>query len=104
MSKLRPTLHSSNQPCYMSTESAYSRVLQAVSRRRGLLHGKLEDNAGNFCAIGCTFDDGVKALPTSVIDEIAAYNDSFPKLTREQRWRKVVAWLRFRTAMMKAKK
>lgn len=103
MSKMRPELRETDEPC-MSESSAYFRVMQSVAGRRSLVHGRLHDNAGHSCAIGCTFDDGVKVLPTSVIDEIAAYNDSFPNLSRQERWKKVMAWLRFRNAPMKAKK
>jgi hypothetical protein len=36
-----------------------------------------------------------------VIDEIATYNDSFPNLTAHERWRKVMAWLRFEVGRMR---
>ena len=34
------------------------------------------------------------AISSQAIDEIAAYNDSFPKLTPHERWKKVTAWLK----------
>src|SRR5438093_224731 len=96
MSRLRPTL----RPCRpdepsLTYEATYFRVLDAVNRRRALCHGHL-DAAGLHCALGCYFADASIALPSRAIDEIAAYNDSFPRLTPPQRWRKVVAWLRHR--------
>ena len=94
MSKLRPTLIEARGEPALTTEQTYFRVLQAVSRRRGLIHGKLKDASGGRCALGCYFAESEIALPTSVIEEIAAYNDSFPTLCPQQRWRKVMAWLR----------
>lgn len=104
MSIIRPECGkaAANAPC-MSYEASYFRVLQAVTRRRGLIHGRLNDERGHACAIGCTFDDGVKVLPAKVIDEVALYNDSFPKLSEHERWKKVVAWLRFKTDMLRGK-
>lgn len=100
MSKLRPELTTSDNPCPFTYESAYYRVYQAVAHKRALVHGKLH-SGGQSCAIGSAFDDGVNSLPTKVIDEIAAYNDSFPKLSGAARWRKVRAWLKFRIDMMR---
>jgi hypothetical protein len=102
MSRMRKELFDSTWPC-MSYESAYFRVLQAVARRRTLIHGRLHASNGHSCAIGCAFDDGVDVLPTRVVDEIAEYNDSFPKLSEKERWAKVMAWLRFRTKAMERK-
>lgn len=103
-SNLRPELHDSATPSGFSYETALYRVYEAVSRKRRLLHGHLHDRKkGLSCAIGCTFDDGVTSMPTKVIDEVAAYNDSFPKLSPEQRWRKVHAWLKFRVETLRAK-
>ncbi len=82
-------------PC-LTQEQTYFRVLQAVSRRRALIHGELRDGHGGACAIGSYFEESGVALPTNTIDEIAAYNDSFPNLSRVERWRKVMAWLRYK--------
>lgn len=103
MSRMRKevSLVSSDTPC-MDYESSYFRVLQSVSARRSLIHGKLHEGH-KHCAIGCTFDDGVDVLPTRVIDEIAEYNDSFPKLTPYARWKKVRSWLKFKTDLMRKK-
>jgi|ERR1700682_3167505 len=103
MSKLRPETHriSDDTPC-MDYESSFFRILQAVSKQRTLIHGRLHNN-GHSCAIGCAFRDGVKVLPSDVIDEIAQYNDSFPELSEKERWRKVYAWLKFRTDMMRGR-
>lgn len=79
-------------------DAAYFRVMQAVAKKRQLIHGRLH-YGGQSCAIGSAFDDGVPSLPSTVIDEIAAYNDSFPKLTPQQRWKRVMSWLRWKNRL-----
>jgi hypothetical protein len=101
MSTVRPECSTdhSGRPTF-SHDAAYFRILQAVAKRRSLIHGRLH-RGGHSCAIGCAFDDGVESLPNTVIDEIATYNDSFPNLTAHERWRKVMAWLRFEVGRMR---
>ena len=96
MSNLRPTLRTTKEPG-LSYEATYFRVLQATSDCRGLIHGKLENAAGQACAIGVYFKQTNVPIDSAAIDEIAAYNDSFPKLSRHERWLKVRQWLRFKT-------
>lgn len=96
MSKLRPTLRTVVGEPALTYEQTYYRVFQAVSSRRGLIHGKLRDEHGAVCAIGAYFQESDIAIKSTAIDEIAAYNDSFPNLTPHARWRKVMAWLRTR--------
>jgi hypothetical protein len=82
-------------------EAAYLRVLKAVKARRSLLHGRLSDN-GHTCAIGAFFADAPNAaIPIRVVEEITDYNDSFPTVTPLHRWKKVRAWLLFRTDAMR---
>jgi hypothetical protein len=100
MSKLRPTLYRTERPG-LAYGSTYFRVLQAVASRRALIHGRLENGRGRTCAIGAYFKEASTPLNSKAIDEIAAYNDSFPTLTPHQRWRKVLAWLRFQVRLMK---
>jgi len=97
MSRLRPQL-SSNPDKWplISNGTAYLMILTAVQRRDGLLHGKLRER-GEVCAIGSYFDiNGHTALPIDLIDEVAAVNDSVPHLSKRQRKRHVVRWLRWR--------
>lgn len=98
MRKLRPTLIDSlpGDPS-LTYDQTFLRVLESVKIRRSLIHGRLRDNWGT-CAIGAYFNDSTIALPSKAIDEIAAYNDSFPLLTPHQRWKKVLAWLKIRVA------
>ena len=95
MRKLRPTLRDSKE-CGLNYQQTYFRILQAVSTRRGLLHGILEDYRGRTCAVGAYFREANTPIDNVAIDEIAAYNDSFPKLSHHERWCKVISWLRMR--------
>lgn len=98
MSKLRPELKTGGwqkgDP-FLTYDATYYRVFEAVKNRRALIHGRLDDGAYT-CAIGAYFREANIAINSKALDEIAAYNDSFPKLTRHERWRKVLAWLRTR--------
>jgi hypothetical protein len=93
MSVLRPTLISVSGPS-LDYQATYFRVFEAVKSRRSLAHGQLHDDDGLSCAIGAYFDESNIPISMKAIDEIAAYNDSFPHLRPAQRWRKVAAWLR----------
>ena len=100
MSSLRPTLVHGNMPG-LNYQQTYYRVLEAVLARRTLIHGRLKDSRGHACAIGCYFQDAHLPISNLAIDEIAGYNDSFPKLSERQRWYKVRAWLRFRIKQLR---
>ena len=99
MSELRPTLKSSNKPG-LTYKSTYFRVLEATASVRSLIHGKL-DEGRNSCAIGTYFRQCNMPIDTKAIDEIAAYNDSFPHLTPHARWKKVRKWLKFQVDHLK---
>ena len=100
MSSLRPTLVPKNTPG-LNYQQTYYRVLEAVLARRGLIHGRLDDARGHSCAIGCYFREANLPINSIAIDEIAGYNDSFPKLSERRRWYKVRAWLRFRVKQLR---
>ncbi|MCU1305131.1 MAG: hypothetical protein JWQ87_5415 [Candidatus Sulfotelmatobacter sp.] len=57
---------------------------------------------GNHCAIGAFWADNPKVtLHSSLIDEVAAVNDSIPpSATTKERWKKVNSWLRFKIASL----
>lgn len=100
MSALRPTLRSGGSNPMPDTFDAYYMIRESVERRRGLIHGKLEDGSG-VCAIGAFFDDNPKlALPTCIVDEVAAYNDSLRRLTPYDRRVKVLRWLTTRITLL----
>lgn len=75
-------------------------ILSAVQRQRGLLHGKLHDH-GAHCAIGSYFQiNNHTSLPDSLIDEVAAVNDSVPHLSERGRKLHVARWLKWKLAQL----
>lgn len=96
MSRLRPELSTTTGPVTVSNGTAYLCVLNAVRSRPGLIHGRLT-SWGEYCAIGSYFHVEPNAvLPSVLIDEIAAVNDSLPTATSRQRKQVVVRWLRWK--------
>lgn len=99
MSKLRPTLVTADpdKPCARNG-TAYFMILNAVEEQRGLIHGELQ-RQGAYCAIGSYFHvNHHMCLPDTLIDEVAAVNDSMPTLTPVQRRDKMIRWLKWRLA------
>lgn len=98
MSKLRPTLPTTNRPVTFDNGSAYYAVYQAVKGEKGLIHGRLDSpNEQEHCAIGCLFHNIPQAcLHESFIDKVAAVNDSMPAFTPRQRRLAVLRWLRWK--------
>lgn len=101
MSKLRPECNDSRDPA-MPDATALFLIRDSVRRRRSLIRGRLNGPNGSHCAIGCFWADNPSVtLRSSLIDEVAAVNDSLPpSATPHQRWRKVNEWLRFRVATL----
>lgn len=104
MSKLRPELHSNpyTKLPVLDTFDALWMIRDSVERRDGLIHGHLRTDRG-VCAIGAFFDDNNKVcLPTNLVDEVAAYNDSIPqKLSMRERRNKMLRWLSARIDYMR---
>lgn len=100
MSELRKELKTgSTYPC-MSNGTAYMMILSAVETQPGLVHGKLHDH-GEHCAIGSYFEINDKTcLPSTLIDEVAAVNDSVPGKSNRQRKLHVRRWLRWKLAQL----
>jgi hypothetical protein len=96
MSKLRPECGTSHEPA-MPDDTAIFLIRDSVAKRKGLIHGRLHSREGH-CAIGAFWQDNPKAtLRSSLIDEVAAVNDSVPPTaTAQERWKKVNSWLRFK--------
>lgn len=105
MSKLRPECGSAAPGSSLPDDTALFLIRDAVARRRSLIHGRLHDNQGRSCAIGAFWEDNPNtALKSSLIDEVAAVNDSIPKTaTPHERWKKVNEWLRFKIASLARK-
>lgn len=99
MAELRPELNSvkagDNTPC-MRNGTAYLMILTAVQQQQGLVHGKLHAH-GEHCAIGSYFEINKKTcLPSELIDEVAAVNDSVPHLSNSKRKSFVARWLKWK--------
>jgi hypothetical protein len=95
MSLLRPTLVKSEgtTPCPHGLV-AYIAIYNSVKEQKaGLLHGKLEDGHGRYCAIGSYFRIKNRALPTDLLDEVAMVNDSCPLSSAKQRKNIVLKFL-----------
>jgi hypothetical protein len=105
MSKLRPEAKDSNQPA-LPDDTALFLIRNSVAKRRSLIYGRLHDGMGDHCAIGAFWADNPKiTLHSSLIDEVAAVNDSVPiTATPHERWRKVNSWLRFKVASLAGRK
>lgn len=98
MSKLRPECGSAAPGSALPDDTALFMIRDAVARRKGLIHGRLDGPKDSHCAIGAFWADNPKtALKSSLIDEVAAVNDSVPPTaTPQERWKKVNEWLRFK--------
>lgn len=100
MSKLRASeTQTSKGGKALPNDTALFLIRDAVAKRRGLIYGKLNGpNVGEHCAMGCFWDDNPDAIVEStLVDEVAAVNDSLPKsATPHERWKKVSSWLRFK--------
>ena len=98
MARLRPTLTDSTDPATpcMKGGTAYLLIYRAIKDERVLVHGKLHEGS-NSCAIGSYFNRHEKTcLPSALIDEVAAINDSVPQQTGVQRRKTVLKWLEWR--------
>ena len=96
MSKLRPGLCKSYDHALPDITAFYS-IYGAVKAQPGLCHGRLHDRCGAHCAVGslwATHSD--ITLHISLVDEVAAVNDSVPHLTNKQRRAHVLRWLRWK--------
>jgi hypothetical protein len=105
MSILRPTLRDAH-PGQRSPDGfdALYMIRDSVERRDGLIGGKLQGPSG-VCAIGAFFADNPNAaLSDSIIDEVAAYNDSIPRtVTLRERRNRVLRWLTARIDYLRGK-
>jgi hypothetical protein len=103
MSKLRPECGDSKDPA-IPDDTALFLIRDAVAKRRTLIHGKLHDGKGHHCALGSFWTDNPKAtINASLVDEVAAVNDSVPPTaTPQERWKKVNEWLRFKIKSLTA--
>lgn len=103
MSKLRPECGDSDRPA-LPDDTALYLIRDAVAKRRTLIHGRLHSN-GQHCAMGAFWTDNPgTAVNSTLLDEVAAVNDSVPKTaTPQERWKKVNSWLRWKIKVMAGK-
>ena len=97
MSRLRPECNSVWTGTAIPNDTALFLIRDAVARRRGLIHGVLHRGRGH-CALGAFWADNPDVtLKTSLVEEVAAVNDSLgPEASTKERWKKVNSWLRFK--------
>lgn len=82
---------------------ALKALLKSVSKRRGLIRGKL-DKGNRHCALGCFFADhpGV-AIETRIAEMVASLNDSLSDRAKPQtRLKRVQHWLREQIAILES--
>ncbi len=101
MTNLRPECCDSTERA-IPDDTALFLIRDAVARRRVLIHGRLHDGRGKHCALGAFWTDNPGAsLHNSLIDEVAAVNDSAPRgATPKARWQKVNEWLRWKIKVL----
>lgn len=101
MSKLRTEVGIADEGQYIPRDgTAYLMIYNAVKTKRELIHGHLHAH-GESCAIGSFWDINPKCgLPSALIDEVAAVNDSLPNATAKQRRLHVLRWLRWRLSQV----
>lgn len=102
MSKFRPECSNAAPGSALPDDTALFLIRDSVAKRRSLIYGRLHDSNGGHCAIGTFWEDNpTAALHSSLIDEVAAVNDSVSKTaTPHERWKKVNSWLRFKIASL----
>lgn len=85
-------------------DTALFLIRDSVAKRRTLIYGRLHDQRGGHCAIGAFWEDNPEvALNPNLIDEVAAVNDSVPpSATPQERWKKVMGWLRWKVKVLAA--
>jgi len=104
MSKLRPECGPAgpNDPPALPRETLLFLIRDSVARRRELIYGRLHGPKETHCAMGAFWADNPKlTVPSDLVDEVAAVNDSVPPTsTPKERWEKVNSWLRFKLRAM----
>lgn len=103
-SRLRPECGSTTNPALPDDTVLYL-VYNSVAKRRTLIYGRLKDGKGHHCAMGAFWFDNPKiAVRSSLVDEVAAVNDSIPETaTPQERWKTVIGWLRWKLKFLQQK-
>lgn len=106
MSSLRPECSDGKPGSSLPRDTLIYMIAKSVFRRRSLIRGRLHDGDGKHCAMGCFWNDNPSlTVPTDLLEEIAAVNDSVPKTASPQkRWKEVTKWLRWKMRVLEAAK
>lgn len=104
-SRLRPETSPAKGKTAIPDDTALFLIRNSVAQRRSLIYGRLHNGLGGHCAIGCFWQDNPDAaLNLTLIDEVAAVNDSVPpSATPHERWKKVNSWLRWKLNVLAGK-
>ena len=86
----------------LPSDTALYLIRDSVARRRTLIYGRLHDGRGRHCALGCFWTDNPNlSLSADLVEEVAAINDSLPfSASRQERWKKVMGWLRWKMKVL----
>lgn len=97
MKTLRPECVDGRPGTAIPDDTALFLIRDAVERRRRLIHGQLHQN-GDHCALGAFWTDNPRTtINSTLVEEVAAVNDSIPPTaTPQERWKKVRSWLRWK--------
>lgn len=106
MSTLRPECGTAKVANSVPYDTMLFLLRDSVAKRRELIHGRLDDGRGNHCAMGAFWEDNPQiTVPSKIVDEVAAVNDSLGAgATAKERWKKVNSWLRFKIAALTKRK
>lgn len=105
MSVLRPECGTGKTPV-LPRDTLLFLIQKSVSARHDLIYGRLNGPNETHCAMGAFWaDNPTLSVPSDLVDEVAAVNDSIPETaTPHARWKAVNSWLRFKIASLTAKK
>ena len=103
MSKLRPECRDAGDRAKsLPYDTTLFLIYSSVVRRRSLIFGRLDDDHGGHCAMGCFWDDNPHlSVDNSIVDEVSAVNDSIPASeSPKKRWQTVSRWLRWKMRVL----
>lgn len=78
----------------MTDKEFLQKTLDAVKRRRGLIHGELKDDKDRVCALGAfCLENEDNCVSSSLAKEIQDFNDSMPNAGLATRRLRMIKWL-----------
>ena len=102
MSTLRSELYSGTTTP-IADDVFFQKLHASLKTRRGLIKGQIDKGKKSHCAMGCFWDDVPDAaVKNTLIDEVAAVNDSVPdSLGTRVRMQIVRNWVKNRALALK---